>query len=920
MKTSSKLIQKRNKCDILLVQVYVDDIIFGSIKKEMCDAFEILMHEKFQMSSMGELTFFWDFKKKQKKEGIFISQDKYVAKILKRFGFLDVKKARTLMETLKPLLKDEDGEEVDVHMYRSMIASLMYLTSSRPDIMFVVCACARYQVTPKVSHLHVVKRIFRYLKGQPKLGLWYLKDSLFDLVAYTDSDYAGTMVANFTIEAEYIVASSFCGQIKTVNDDVRLQALIDGKKVVITEASIRHDLKLNDAEGTSCLSNAVIFEELAKMGSTMASAIICLANNQKFNFSKYILDNLKKNLEAGVPFYMFLRFIQVFVNHQLSDMSHHKGIFVNPSLTKKVFANMKRVGTGFSRAVTPLFGTMMVHALKEETKVSPTEIHIEDHVPTTSNDPLPSGEDRMKLKELMDLCTNLSNKVLDLENKVNLENVYNLDMAHEETVLSMQDVEVQSERIEDADVNEVAKEIVEVMKIAKIIVDEGSTTGGELNAANEKPVSATPTNITTAQPSEATQTTVDITTAPKAKGIVFHDKKESTTRIACLKSQVKDKGKAKIEAEWNADMKDNIDRNEVDKQVQSRQSDAVRKYQALKTKHVSVAQARKNMMIYLKIDFFKGMSYEEIRPLFEEEYNKEDLKVLWKIVKDRFKESQPKEVLDVFLWHTLKQMFNEVRLQVDYEVEIAYDLLRLASKTKSWLWHRHLSHLNFDAINHLARQGLVRGLPKLKFKKDHLCSACAMGKSKKKSHKPKSEDTNQEKLYLLHMDLCGPMHVESVNGKKYILVIVDDYSRFTLAEAVATACYTQNRSIIRLRFGKTPYELLHNKLHDLSFLYVFGAICYSTNDSENLGKLQPKVDIRIFIGYASTKKAFWIYNRRTRRIVETIHVDFDELTEMASKQSSSGPALNEMTPATISSGLMQKPSSSTPCVPPSIND
>nr|GEU49408.1 hypothetical protein [Tanacetum cinerariifolium] len=239
-------------------------------------------------------------------------------------------------------------------------------------------------------------------------------------------------------------------------------------------------------------------------------------------------------------------------------------------------------------------------------------------------------------------------------------------------------------------------------------------------------------------------------------------------------------------------------------------------------------------------------------------------------------------------------------------------LLSKASKTKSWLWHRHLSHLNFGAINHLARQGLVQGLPKLKFEKDHLCSACVMGKSKKKSHKPKSEDTNQEKLYLLQMDLYGPMRVESINGKKYILIIVDDYSRFTWfkclrskdeapdfiikflkiiqngvverrnrslieaartmliyaqaplflwAEAVATACYTQNRSIIRLHHGKTPYELLHNKLPDLSFLHVFSALCYPTNDSENLGKLQLKADIGIFIGYAPTKKAFRIYNR-----------------------------------------------------------
>nr|GEX88191.1 retrovirus-related Pol polyprotein from transposon TNT 1-94 [Tanacetum cinerariifolium] len=152
------------------------------------------------------------------------------------------------------------------------------------------------------------------------------------------------------------------------------------------------------------------------------------------------------------------------------------------------------------------------------------------------------------------------------------------------------------------------------------------------------------------------------------------------------------------------------------------------------------------------------------------------------------------------------------------------------------------------------------------------------------------------------------------------MLIYAQASLFLWAEAVATACYTQNRSIIRLRHGKTPHEVLHNKLPDLSFLHVFGALCYPTNDSENLGKLQPNADIGIFIGYTPTKKAFRIYNRRTRRIVETILRRFDELTAMASEQSSSGPALNEMTPATISSELAQKSSSSTPYVPPSRND
>nr|GFA28435.1 hypothetical protein [Tanacetum cinerariifolium] len=237
-----------------------------------------------------------------------------------------------------------------------------------------------------------------------------------------------------------------------------------------------------------------------------------------------------------------------------------------------------------------------------------------------------------------------------------------------------------------------------------------------------------------------------------------------------------------------------------------------------------------------------------------------------------------------------------------------------ASKTKSWLWHHRSSHLNFGAINHLARQGLVRGLPKLKFEKDHLCSACAMRKSTRKTHKPKSEDTNQEKLYLLHMDLCGPMH----NGTEFVnhtlrnyydevgishktsvarspqqngvverrnrtlieaartMLIYAQAPLFLWAEVVATACFTQNRSIIRLRHGKTPYELLHSKLPDLSFFYVLGALCYSTNDSENLA--------------------------------------------MASEHHSSGPALNKMTPGTISSGLVPTSSPSTYYVSPTRND
>nr|GFA75774.1 hypothetical protein [Tanacetum cinerariifolium] len=174
-------------------------------------AFEKLMKDMFQMSSMGELTFFLGLQVKQKKDGIFIYQDKYIAEILRKFRLTEGKSVSTPINTEKPLLKDLDGEDVDVHTYRSMIGSLMYLTSSRPDIMFAVCSCARFQVTPKASHLHVVKRIFRYLKGKPHLGLWYPKDSPFDLVAYSDSDY---------VEAEYVAAASGCAQVLWIQNQL----------------------------------------------------------------------------------------------------------------------------------------------------------------------------------------------------------------------------------------------------------------------------------------------------------------------------------------------------------------------------------------------------------------------------------------------------------------------------------------------------------------------------------------------------------------------------------------------------------------------------------------------------------------------------------------------------------------------------
>nr|GEV09568.1 hypothetical protein [Tanacetum cinerariifolium] len=338
--------------DILLVQIYVDDIIFGATNKDLCKSFEKLMKDKFQMSSMGELTFFLGLRVKQKKDGIFVSQDKYVAEILKKFGLTEGKSASTPIDTEKPLMKDPDGEDVYVHIYRSMIGSLMYLTSSRPDIMFA--------------------------------------DAPFDLVAYSDSDYAGasldrksttggyqflgcrliswqrkkqTVVATSSTEAKYVAAASCYAQ---SNDVTRLQALVDRKKVVITEDAIRDVLCLDDAEGVDFLPNEEIL--LNWLAWVMRSRLQSLhsirlssraSGCRQFNFSKYIFESLVRNVDSRSKFYMYPR----------------------------------KVGKGFSGVEMPLFEGMLV--ARDPKEQGDAEEQVQDNVDdaTQGADTAVSGDD-----------------------------------------------------------------------------------------------------------------------------------------------------------------------------------------------------------------------------------------------------------------------------------------------------------------------------------------------------------------------------------------------------------------------------------------------------------------------------------------------------------------------------------------------
>ncbi|GJU69582.1 putative ribonuclease H-like domain-containing protein [Tanacetum coccineum] len=551
-KIDKTLFIRRDKGDILLVQVYVDDIIFSSTKKSLCTEFDKIMHKKFQMSSMGELTFFLGLQVNQKEDRIFISQDKYATEILKKFGFTDVKTASTPMETQKPLLKDEDEEEVDVHLYRSMIGSLIAKNNSGCKIpqqklkyvavqvvwtkwLWIQNQLLDYGQSDLVSKLierngemknrkRVEQSVWNGIRvnaGDSKLMLLSINLRLMLkvnavrhnilllmkvnavshnllLLSYyccvtcycqlkvnavrhnlqllvnvnaVEGNFIYTSIKGFNhsvnqfhsfiysliINPNSISSSSSklntmstlqfadthnlvpflskpteCEGFKQIVDFLNanpikyLQALLDGKKVIITESTIRRDLQLEDTEGVEYLHNAAIFEQLTLIG-------------------------MVKNLDSVGKFLMYPRFVQVFLDNQQEEMATHNMIYIAPSHTKKIFSNMRRSGKDFSGRVTPLFPTMMVQAQEEigEGLVNPTDPHHTPIInqPSTSqpqneavyeekddslvraatiatsldaeqdrgvNTPR-SDEDSLKLNELMELCTNLQKKVLDLE-------------------------------------------------------------------------------------------------------------------------------------------------------------------------------------------------------------------------------------------------------------------------------------------------------------------------------------------------------------------------------------------------------------------------------------------------------------------------------------------------------------------------
>ncbi|GJW48683.1 hypothetical protein Tco_0080329 [Tanacetum coccineum] len=767
----------------------------------------------------------------QKSNEIFISQDKYVAEILKKFDFASVKTANTPIETNKALIKDEEAEDVDVHLYRSVIGSLMYLTASRPDIMFAVCAYARFQVTPKTSHLNALKRIFRYLKGQPKLGLWYPRDSPFDLEAFSDSDYAGasldrksttggcqflgkrliswqckkkTIVANSTTEAEYVVAANCYGQnlvfhSKTKNIKIRHHFIRDSyEKKLIQVIKIHTDqnvadllTKAFDASSIEAyiaspklniasiklvllakifsmlfptLPNAEIFKQLALMGyasdsdkltfqkghfspqwrflihtilhclspkktiweqfsSNIATAIICLATNRTFNFSKMIFKGMLENLDSRSKFLMYPRFIQIFWNKSKRHLLPHKRTYVAPTLTKKLFRNMRRVSKGYIGVNIPLFPTMLTAPESSPSRItSSPSLSPQTHPSTSQQPPTPpfmqtihdteepttmpydssqlrvqslgSDEGSLTLNELTVLCTTLSKKKLEHKVKASksrrrtkivvsddeevledpskqgriiaeIDQNPSISLVQDEgTSWIQEDAETQGRTSADTEI------LLEQEEPTELVEDPGSGEKGEKEISTaEVPVStasAIPV-VSTAIPERQVYIRRSAEKRKdKGKAIMKDDesvqkktkKQLEQERLGHeeairLQEQINEEERQRIarDAEIAKQLQEEIDiarqeqekydlaqalelQKELDKReevvaetTQAHDIDwsdpAVLRYHAQKNRSFSKAEVKKNMCMYLKNQggykqsHFKGMSYEDIRPIFE---------------------------------------------------------------------------------------------------------------------------------------------------------------------------------------------------------------------------------------------------------------------------------------------------------------
>nr|GEV09985.1 retrotransposon protein, putative, Ty1-copia subclass [Tanacetum cinerariifolium] len=612
------LFTKKQKRDISLVQIYVDDIIFGATNIDLCRSFEKLMKDKFQMSSMGELTFFLGLQVKQKKDGIFISQDKCVAEILRKFGLIEGKSASTPIDTEKPLLKDPDGcskwNEV-IEKVVTYILSAGYLTTQQTVLNSPCLIHKKNWLVQKQTALGKDSSNPLMADNLPKI-VWYLTHHI-------------TLMKSWLVHKQTALGKDSSNPLmadnlpKITNDVTRLQALVDRKKVVITEAAIEDSMS---AKRTSW----------NEFSSAMASAVICLSTG---------------------------------------DLSTHTTKYASPALTQKVFANIRRVGKGFSWVETPLFEGMLVAGVIEEEGAAEEQVPdfvVDDTAtqgddttvqedaaqepsipyptlptpPTQQHQDLPSTSQKVRTSQRIDtsedtvmedasnqgrmiddldkddvvaLMDDKEEEVKDDQVQGRQAEIYKIDMDHALKVLSMQ----------EDDPAEV-QEVVDVVTTAKLITEVVTATSETVTSASTTISTAEPQVLVVAITKESTTIIpADTKSKDKGKGI---NVKESKPMKKKQQVEMDEEYVRKLHEELNKD----IDWDVAIKHVKqkAKEDPFVQRYLVMKKRPQTEAQARKNMIMYLKnvvgfrLDYFKGMSYEDKSPIFEAKFNSNNAFIL----------------------------------------------------------------------------------------------------------------------------------------------------------------------------------------------------------------------------------------------------------------------------------------------------
>nr|GEW28748.1 hypothetical protein [Tanacetum cinerariifolium] len=591
--------------------------------KELCKAFEKLMKDKFQMSLMGELTFFLGLQVKQKDDGIFISQDKYVAEILRKFGLTDGKSASTPIDTEKPLLKDPDAEDVD---------TVVATSSTKAEYVAVASCCAQV--------LWIQNQLLDHSKelASPKqmaLGKNESNPLIVDSLIKTIwlSIHHVIAMKHWLLQGKRKLASV---SVKKTNDVVKLQALIERKKVVITEDTIRQALRLDDADGVECLPNEEISVELARMGYEKPPPKLTFYKAFFFAQWKFLIHMIVQCMSskrtAWNEFSSFMAsavicLATVLINNQMDDISSHTTKYTSPALTQKVFANMRRIGKDFSRVETPLFDTMLVQPQadaenEDDDEVSATPTPPSPTPATTSASPIhkPSPPPQEPISSPPQTLAPPSSPPQEQPTQPtnNSESSMTLLITLMETYYQAQ-AEGQEVRKEEEN---------KAFWFKEGRMEEDVTAAKEINAVEPEP--------TVFNNEEVTMTMAQTLIKMKAKKVRILDEQiakrlhdEEVEQAAARERQEQDDFKRAQELQQQYDQKqENIDSNVVVEQMQEKHLDNIIMYQNLKRKPISVAQARKNMIVYLKnmagykIAHFKGMTYDQVRPIFERKYNK----------------------------------------------------------------------------------------------------------------------------------------------------------------------------------------------------------------------------------------------------------------------------------------------------------